>query len=459
MYSECSSSSSSFSYGLLTPTSSADFSGAPSRRQSIASEVQSCNESAFDRMPSFSSERVFTPLETPPPSGLSVYSDTFSSMTQAYETERTPIGVQGRRGSGQTSTSNGIRLQTPSSSRGPCFQPASTPEFDLVVRGSRPMEKSLMNWAATFNNGYDQDYDHLAEALGFDPSAKSDFEYINPDLFTAPEYLGYGMSHEAARVANSPQTVSPQETVVCPMTSFVPTTPVCQPLEAPFQTPVVKSENPDRVGVADDPFSPCDSLSNGERPSRRAPNVRERRQTISSHVHRPARSESRGSKRKRSQSFEFVGNIKVTHFSSSTKPHRCEECGLRFYRPEHRKRHEKSETHINQCIKLGVPIPYDGDPKPFKCQVPGCKTRVTRHDNLRPHYQKTHFFDRYVTKDGKIVLKDGKPVENRKRNKYVSPEDAEKMGEGHIDPRTERGRAYLKSSRTAKLQFSEDSDE
>jgi len=67
------------------------------------------------------------------------------------------------------------------------------------------------------------------------------------------------------------------------------------------------------------------------------------------------------------------------------KRHPCEQCTLRFARPEHLSRHKRSlHAERKEC---------------FPCEVPDCveKDKVThktiraRGDNLAPHYQNTHF--------------------------------------------------------------------
>ncbi|KAI4118204.1 MAG: hypothetical protein LQ338_007445 [Usnochroma carphineum] len=465
-YSEYSSTNSSFSSGLPTPTSSAEFSAATSRRQSIASEVQSRSESAFDRFPSFSRDGVTTPIETPLPFRLTIRTETSPSIKQGYETECSPIGIQGRSRSGTSSASEDIRLQDPLASRGPYFHATASPELDVGVRyswhqddcagiSSKPRGKPLMEWSGFFGNSFDPDYIDFepawaTEALGLDPSAKFDLGYDHPEFLTGSAYLGNGIVNAAAAEANSPQTVSPQETFVCPSTAFMPTTPTSQHLEPAFRTPVIKSEDQRHDPFADNTSSPCDSIPNGDFPIRRGSSIQEWRQTIDALTPRPSSTESMSSKRRR-LSIDLSPHHNppvITWIKSSNKKHKCHECDKKFDRPEHYKRHEHSEQHYNRLVELGRPVELNFDTKPWKCAVPGCKTAVTRKDNLKAHYQKTHFFK-------KPTRKDGKDVEVKKRNLYVSPEEADDLGLGYLDPRTSCGREQMKSCKTPKLEPAE----
>lgn len=468
-YSECGSSDSSFSYGLLTPTSSAEFSAATSRRQSIASELQPCNESAFDGIPSFSREGVTTPLETPPRFRSTFHPDNHSSITQAFETEPSPTGIQRRRRYGASSTSSVPQLHDPFTSQIPYFSEPTTSGLDIDIQGANQRDdcalrsrltcKPLMDWSGSFSNAFEQGYDQrdsaqMAEALSFDHSSKIDLDYVHPDLFTAPAYLEFDMVNDTIVGSEPPRTVVPQETFVCPNSSFVPSTPICQPLETAFQTPLVKFEPKIPEPAMEDTLSPCSSLPAEEKLAIHASSGREHQEPIVVRAQSSSRRLTRSSSSKvkktpgaRTQDPRYPFDYDTVN--SSKKKHICSECNIKFDRPEHWKRHTQAEIHIKRCEELGIPTESNGDTKPWKCIVEGCKTAVTRRDNLKPHYQKTHFFERFI-------LKDGKRVENKKRRLYVSPEEAVELGLGHMDPRTDFGREQLKSRRTVNAEFFDD---
>lgn len=90
-----------------------------------------------------------------------------------------------------------------------------------------------------------------------------------------------------------------------------------------------------------------------------------------------------------------------------------------------------AEVHIQRCRDLGSMV--DANMKFYRCIVPGCKVKkegVTRKDNLKSHYQKTHFFEE------KQRRKDGSLVGNKKRNIWLDPEVVEKvLGLGEWDAR------------------------
>lgn len=60
----------------------------------------------------------------------------------------------------------------------------------------------------------------------------------------------------------------------------------------------------------------------------------------------------------------------VCHFSGTSES-KGRICHQRFQRPEHLRRHQNS-VHSGK--------------KPFGCQIPGCRTKFNRGDNLREHY-------------------------------------------------------------------------
>ncbi|KAL9004449.1 MAG: hypothetical protein Q9188_002748 [Gyalolechia gomerana] len=316
-----------------------------------------------------------------------------------------------------------------------------------------------MDWSGSDNNALVQAYDQadaarMAETLSFEAPSILDADYVHPGLLTAPDYLDFGMVNGTIVETDPPQTVAPQETFVCPSSSFMPTTPISQPLEAPFQTPLVKSESrtplvkfeprtPDPVTEAF--FSPCSSLYDEESPAKRVSGGGERQEPIIVRAHSSSRKLSRsGSSRlkKKTSTQNHHSKYPFEHdvVNSNNKAHHCVHCGLKFLRPEHFKRHKNSESHINQCRKLGFPTDSNRPLKPYTCLVEGCNRAVTRKDNLKPHYQKTHFFK--------------KSAESKKRNSYVSIEEAERLGLQDWDPRRSSGAEQKKSSKTLKSEVS-----
>lgn len=473
-YSEAGSSHSSLSYGLLTPTSSSEFSAVTSRRQSTASEFQSCNESAFDRVPSFSSEGVTTPLPTPPPFRSTFHSDTFSSITQDYDTQYSPLGSHSRSKPGLSSTANCRVFQDPFSAQDPYLYTTAIPQINTRIQRSSCQEdedniglssigRPFRDWPESFDTGFNESFDQIESARSTDTSGLDPYGIVYPGLLTSPSYAEYGVVNGIAEEPSSPQTVSPQETFFGSTTSFVPTTPICQPLEDAFQTPRVKSEDRLCDLETDNHSSPCSSLLNEQSPGRQVSNIQERRQTIDTLVQRSSRIRSRGSKRKRRSSLQIPhsGHLALARqtaqlwgakiIDSAHKTHRCKECDLKFDRPEHYKRHTETETHINRRRELNLYVD-NKDTKPHKCMVPGCTTAVTRRDNLKPHYQKTHLFDCCVQKDEKWV-------ENKKRNIHVSPEEAAELGLGEYDLRTNVGRKHNDLCKYARRELSSDMDD
>ncbi|KAL8757148.1 MAG: hypothetical protein Q9184_004295 [Pyrenodesmia sp. 2 TL-2023] len=445
LYPDCGSSNSSFSYGLPTPTSTADFSAATSRRQSTASEVH-CNESAIARLPNFSTEGNNTPLGTPSPFRPVFHSDPFSSASQGYDPDTSPLGDHDRGVTG-LSTANGVCFQDPFSAHASYPYATATSELDTNIRqatyqdrcstiASRSMGRTSMNWPQTFHESFGESYDQnestpITQAFGFGTSSLTD-----SDL-----YLEYGTVIQSATEEGSPQTVSPQETFFGPDLNFlVPTTPERQPLAAPFQTPMINSEPQAWEPTAEDYLSSGSSFSVGDSPMRRVPGTQERRQTIAALGPRRARVWSRGSKRKRTRSVEVANGIRLHRgedISSDSKKHRCEVCNnMPFYRPEHFKRHKESDNHNKRLRELGLPPEGRGEVK-FRCVVPECETAVTRHDNLKPHYQKTHLYSWYLRdKDGSVLKdKDGRNVKAKKRNIYVSKKWARDLGLEEYDIR------------------------
>ncbi|KAL9596085.1 MAG: hypothetical protein Q9219_006033 [cf. Caloplaca sp. 3 TL-2023] len=447
-YPECTSSSSTFSYGLPTPTSSTEYSAETSRRQSIASDIQSCTDSAFGRVSNFSTEGIITPLKTPPLLNSSFPSDKFSPITQGYDAEPSPTGIQHRRRFEMSSVSDIPHLHAPSVLQSACLGTPTPSGLDVNIQGathqdeyttmgSRPAYQSMMEWSGSFNDGFPQDWSQVdptrfAEGLSLDTTSRLYLNCVQPGLLTTSDYLSLGMENATVMATESPQTVSPQETFVCPNPSLPPSTPTCRPLEAALQTPSVKSERRAPIQLADGIFSPCSSLADDEDPAMRISSVQKYEEPIMVQAHtlskKPTRSGSRVKKKPSTRTcsprYPFPHDV----VDSSKKSFICGECGLKFERGEHLHRHEDANIHQRRLIESGRP----GEFKQHRCQVPGCITAVSRADNLKPHYRNTHFYERFI-------VKNGKRVENKKRrpsSKWVSPEEAIRLGIGQYDYRT-----------------------
>ncbi|KAI4288184.1 MAG: hypothetical protein L6R35_002559 [Caloplaca aegaea] len=464
VYSDCGSSSSSFAYGIPTPTSSTAFSTATSRRHSTASEIQAGNESAYDRVSTFSTAGITTPIETPPPFRSTFHFDSFSCTTQGYEAEFSPIGFQDRGRLDTSLTANGVLFQDPFSPKSPCAYARAIPGLDGGTHEgyhgdyngpieSRQMGKTSMDWPTSFNHGPDGGYNQTESARFSEPFVLDASGFTHLGLLNSPPYVGSSMIDGMAAVTNSPQTISPQETFVCPNTSFVPTTPTYQALEDPFHTPVIKSEAREYESLVHEWSSPCSSSSDDLNFKREESNIQPRRRNVKLSIRQSSKPERRSTKRTR-RSFDLLAAGSASPaareypliVNSQIKPHECEVCVLNFDRPEHRRRHFQSMAHNKRCREQGrTPTRDYEDEKPFKCVVPSCGVSVTRKDNLKPHYQKTHLY---------VKETNGK----KKRNDYVSVEEARKLGIDGYDLRTESGQEDTKLCRNAKRELSSDSD-
>ncbi|KAL8729364.1 MAG: hypothetical protein Q9166_004757 [cf. Caloplaca sp. 2 TL-2023] len=477
-YSECSSSNSSFSYELLTPTSSAGYSAATSRRQSIASEVQSCYEGAFDRVPSFSMEGTTTPLKTPPPFRSNFRSEGLPSGLQGYEADTSPIGVQHGRNGEISSYSSGPLLQNadPFASQGPYFCATGFSGLDGDIQeecqqdegvsmGLRSTNKLRMDWSTPFGYAFppsfvQSDSEQATEGFDYVSSGKLDPGIIGNihHGLSSSWYLDFGFVNDSSAETELPQTIAPQETIVSSNTSFAPVSPLNHTPEPTFQTPLVKREGGDCGLPTETVVSPLSSLDDGQSSGKGRFDLLKDEDLDDAVIYLPSRSPSRGQKRRRGsnvkRSWEGAhGSVQV--ISSSDKQHMCYECNMPFHRPEHWKRHKASEAHNNRRREMGM-LPEDDyiDEKPYKCKVPDCIAKsigVTRSDNLKPHYQKTHFYE-----PKKWV--DGKWVDVRKRNTWVSPEESVELGIDEYDLRTAKGRRCAKLSKHTKAKL-EDMDD
>ncbi|KAL8699367.1 MAG: hypothetical protein Q9201_006042 [Fulgogasparrea decipioides] len=459
-YSECSSSNSSFSYGLLTPTSTAEFSAATSRRQSIASDLQGCNDGAFDKLPNFSTEGATTPFKTSSYC-LASHSGNFSPGVQGYETTLSPLEIHRQRRVGVPAPFEQPQFLDPFTSQAAYFPSiaASGPDIapqkhdhqdEAAAMSPMTVDGLPMDWASSFGGVFDQGYGQaelagLAEAFDSNPSSRLDLSYVHPILLSAPTLVGFGTTSGTAAETDLPQTVAPQETFVCPGASFGSSTPLSPPTEPACQPPITKSQ--DRTCS---PASPSSSLPAEESPTRRRSGAFKCRVLLDASSHSPPGALSRSGKgrqeRRSMRRVEIDGRAyDIPTASSSNKAHKCDICGMRFGRPEHRKRHVASEGHIKK--ERGD---ENVNAKRWPCRVKGCPAILTRRDNLKPHYQNTHFFEEW---------KDGKRQQGKKRRPWVSPEEALKLGKGHWDLRTEYGRAHANDPKARKREVSDEPEE
>ncbi|KAI4201118.1 MAG: hypothetical protein LQ350_003432 [Teloschistes chrysophthalmus] len=426
-YSECNSSNSSFSYGLLTPTSSTEFSAATSRRQSIVSEGQACNGVTYDRASTFSGESIATPFGTPPPSYQSHSCINHSAQEiQCFESGSSRLRACPRRQFDVHPALEGPHFpdlfcpQTsylyPSGTAGPGgeIQKENSEEGGLAG-GSTSTTRPLIDWSAAFDSNFEQgygqaDWQRFNESFAFDPHP--------PSLLQAPSLVDFGMVDGASMEADLPQTVAPQETTfVMPNASFLPATPLAQRLEIAFQTPVLKYEQRPR-SWSQDAISPSSSVFDGDSLSAGGGSRNVKKEIV------------------KTETPMYSCDLKTIP-SSSSKKHMCTDCGIPFERPEHCKRHKNSMSHKGLFHKSKTA--YGADVKPYLCDIPGCDVRLTRGDNYKPHLQKTHFFDPDEVRESK-----GKP---RKRNRHVSIEEARRLGLGHMDQRTFEGQQPRKRSK------------
>lgn len=457
-YSECgsSSSSSSFSNGILTPASSTHFSAAPSRRQSIASEGQSCIENAFDRVPNYSSDGAMTPLRTPPPFHNNFHPVTYPLGTQGCDADFSPMVSQQHRGYEVSSMPSDTQLQEAFIPHSLNFDPSGISGFDGDIYDQsrqdeglesdlRPTERPEMDWSTNFNlqTYYQSESVQNIATFDFDSAGRRNTNDIHHSQ-TSSGFADFSPFDEFSTAATLPQTIAPQQTVVYPHASYTPGASTYPPLESSIHTPEIKLENnagSSSAASTTSDFSPCteqDSQTENELPVWKHEKLEEDLASV------PSRRSTRSKKSTRDSNARLRGRarrvgvitvhdpVEVPH--STTKRHKCLECNKCFDRPEHYKRHRDStEEHVNQRKKMGLPVDARKELKPYKCKVPHCIEKgfagVTRKDNLKPHYQKTHFF---YKEDGK---------ESRKRNAYVSPAEArDVLGLEEWDPRVPEGR-------------------
>lgn len=115
---------------------------------------------------------------------------------------------------------------------------------------------------------------------------------------------------------------------------------------------------------------------------------------------------------------EHLIQIPKPEVVSRGKPHRCwrDGCTYACNRPEHLKRHELSGKHMNDGAEM-LPCAFDGciDRKTGKH-----RKIISRFDNLKAHYTKTHFKYGSTEKGGKNERKSMKAAHQMGLNAYDS---------------------------------------
>ena len=424
------SSNSTFSCGSLTPQSSV--SASTSRRQSLV-----C--SAMRSMPSH------------------------DSMPQAkgFRRPRTPVNLNDRFSTLQEMATVTYNCTTPDAS--PSSQELEN-MFIMNTEDSGFTDKlqaalSLENCDETQGSsflGYG-DVDTRCQGL-IEPEAKSFDSSYSTDQFSSSfgdgEDLTYhGLPTESTyshlhNSLSSPQTIIPSQTYQEPQPAFLGAQVPPQILGDPFISPTKK---PPGSSYVQRPFDPpedsklyesaprfredlllqglglCQSFpaksefsdgqpsifnqSASESPSSDAPSLNSRRRQYrkSQAGSRSADSSQRRTLKQRSPL------IKKEGFSKGSK-HPCPKCiqkpgeaKIQFNRPEHLSRHLASVHGDKQDM--------------IQCVVPGCITGIyNRTDNMNAHYRNCHMYGPHEKKG--------------KKKKWLSIEEAEQIGLGHMDPRT-----------------------
>ncbi|KAL8969007.1 MAG: hypothetical protein Q9183_002199 [Haloplaca sp. 2 TL-2023] len=478
-YSESGSSNSSFSYGLLTPTSTADFSAATSRRQSIASDNHLCSENAFEKSSSLFSHGGTTSFKAPPihrrPSRCSRSRNTLPA-TPGYDFGSSPTGPQLCQRSNIDFSFEQPQFRNPFTPQTPYTCAAAASALEVAIHEedhpevpeleSRSISNKVMGWPASFDdttgrNCGQADWEQGTVDFGFDPSARLDLVSSNPGLLPSPGLFDFGLVNGTSVETGLPQTIAPQETFVYPSSSLSPSTPPSDDHESVFHTPATRPVIQSRTPMRDGFTSPAPTVSDDESPSRAKRNNEARRAFFDAIKRHSPPTQTSSNKRKRKTPVKTEIKTECMGFtcdfvptaSSANKPFLCDHCNLRFERPEHRNRHYDTMVHRRRLEELNMgPTNPKAGTKKWACKVDGCDTMVTRMDNLKPHYQKTHFFVKYAVDANGEWYEDAKG--KRKRNDYVSPEEAKILGLGDWDPRTEYGRSQIEATKTKKGQRS-----
>ncbi|KAL8869179.1 MAG: hypothetical protein Q9174_004463 [Haloplaca sp. 1 TL-2023] len=478
-YSESGSSNSSFSYGLLTPTSTVDFSAAVSRRHSVASDNHMGSGNSFERGHSLSSHAGTTSFKGPSshhrPS-RSARSRNRLPATPGYDFGSSPTEPQFCHRSNVDLSYERPHFRNPFAPQTPyvCGAAASALEVaiheedhpDIPGLESRSISNKLLDWPAYFEdlagrNCSQADWNQDPVDFGFDPSTRLDLVSDHPGLLPSPGLLNFGMVNGTPPETSLPQTIAPQETFVYPSSSLSPSTPVSDDHESVFQTPATRSGVQSRTPMRDEFPSPAPTVSEDESPSKVKCNNEVRRAIFDAIKRQSPPAQTGSNKRKRKSVVKTEIKTECMGFtcdfiptaSSANKLYLCEHCNLRFERPEHRNRHNDTIVHRLRLEELNMkPANEKAGTKKWPCEVPKCHTRVTRMDNLKPHYQKTHFYVKYVTDANGHRYEDAKG--KRKRNEYVSPEEAVVLGMGDWDPRTPEGQSQIEATKSKKSQRS-----
>lgn len=421
------SSNSTFSCGSLTPQSSV--SASTSRRQSLVCSAMK-SMSSHDSM----------------------------SQAKGFRRPRTPVNLNDRYSTLQEMATVTYNCTTPDAS--PSSQELEN-MFIMNTDDSAFTDKlqaalSLENCDDTQGSsflGYG-DVDTRCQGL-VEPEAKSFDSSYSTDQFSSSigdgedlTYHGLPTESTYSHLRNnlsSPQTIIPSQTYQEPQPAFLGAHVPPRILGDPFVSPTKKPSGSSYVNelqrTIDPPEDPklyesaprfredfllqglglCQSFpaesefsdgeptifsqSASESPNSDAPSLNSRRRQYrkSQAGSRSADSSQRPTPKQRSPPIKKEGFSKV-----STK-HPCPKCILRFNRPEHLSRHLAS-VHGDKQDKIW-------------CVVPNCKTGIlTRTDNMNAHYRNCHMYGPHEIKG--------------KKRKWLSIEDAERMGLGHMDPRT-----------------------
>ena len=432
--SESESSGSSFSSDPSTPASSNAYSVAASRRHSLLLESYSPHGTPRSMGSSFSNTEQTSNLGTPPSLQMQGYKEDCSSIYQQQPNDL-PFRVQCK----DSFAAHGSFMFSTPHVLGEDARLSNLSGDGSTINPGLPVD-----WEACFSDGIFQPHNPIdsttvQEQLGFSPPIRFENDFGPTSFNPRPHYTLFHASESGVDYHQAqPETISPRETFVSPSTSLL----LPESLDLRFETSVIKAEPSDLQTLVMEIDSPYRSECEGcEEDMESDDEAKVNLDLAENFAYHPPKTQSKNSKKRprRSGESQTFGGVVFNRVTSEHKKHICEPCGnRRFDRPEHFKRHMETLEHKHKMEQLGLFVP-NKDAKPYKCKIDGCEIKtkgVTRHDNLKPHYAKTHFYDL-------MVMKDGRWVENKKRNQYVSPEDAQALDLGHWDPRTPYGQQQL----------------